>query len=726
MTDPEHPEEAQADPKGGFATFLAELRRRKLGPFLIGYTAIAWVLLQLGEIVMPAFGLGDGALRVLVISIALAFPPAAALAWLFDLTRDGFKRTVTVAQGSALPRAALAAASLVVAGGAGLWLNANGLLSGTGSESADPAPLVAYDPAEPISSVAVLPLRDNSEDASLGYLGAGMQDELIMHLGQLDGLRVVSRSSVDRYAFDTASAPQIGRDLGVEALIEGSVNRSDTLLRAMLRLVHAPSDTQLDAFTVDTVGMDPLSFQTFVAEVAALRVDLTLKGVGEAELALAETPPAQPGGRPWSRRWITDTAARIDPAAAELYLLGMDAFQSEEAGGWERAREHFAEALRHDSSFAPAIAGLAATRLSAALGDGVIDSAEAEAAFGQASRALDVDPGIPEVREVFALVSRATGNRSGSWPRLAEAGAVNAPVTADAGGLEGLEIDALAFDTTLVEGVTGLGRTLANRIAILGGEDPGPAASTGVAARPGAVDRPGGQRGRDRRVREALWLMGSGDLGGAADRLREVVDAADGGPPEAWSLLVNVLASAGDAARVADAFAEWGTSGASNAPDDSTVGALVQALSAEGMPAYWEWRIARLMEGGGGPEGTGGARRMELARAHAGAGDREQALRFLRQGFERREPEVFTILRDPVWDALRRDEEFMEIAHLVRELWYSRTISRDPEAVNRDSARINRDSAGINRDMGVVNRGPGPAGERHFPRPGRTSGVAFL
>lgn len=658
-------------PRSGLAEFVAELRRRKLGPFLIAYTAFAWVLLQLGEIVMPAFGLGDGALRLLVIGIALLFPPAAALAWLFDLTRQGFRRTVTVAQYSAAPRIALVLTSLLVAGGAGLWLHANGMLAGEDGD--EPISLAAYPPEEPITSVAVLPLRDNSEDASLAHIGAGMHDEIIMYLGQVDGLRVVSRSSVERYAGEDASAPQIGKELGVEALIEGSVNRSDTLLRATLRLVHAPSDTQMDAFTIDTTGMDALSFQSFVAATTADRVDAALRPESELASRARDGPPigrTAPGG------------GQADPAAVEAYLTGLQAFDREDGESLAAAASHFEEAIRLDSSFAPAFTGLAVTRIALALEDGLLDSAEAIASYEDASQALTMAPYSTEARDIFSLVSRAAGRRQ---PELGEREEPAEPLRISIGDGEPTTVDISALDTVLIGGATRLGRSLAARLVARGssvgsGDDD--------SSRPSSVDT---------ELREALWLIGNGEFVRAADNLRSFVRADGKTSDRAWQFLINTVASAGDPDDLAETIVDWSESGASEAPGVNEAVEIASAVAAAGLKAFWSWQAGRLKEADSLAEKPS---RTELARAHAGAGLSGEALDYLSQALAAGEPQIFTILNDPVWDGLRRDDRFIEIARLVRELRFSPAIRADGDLRPGGSPRGGRRPA----------RGPGPGG----------------
>ena len=98
---------SQDQQPSAFGQFMAEMRRRHVVRFALGYAAVAFVVLQLAEIVFPAFGLGEAGLRVLVIVVALGFPPATVLAWVFDITADGIKRTEGDGADSVAPRLAL-------------------------------------------------------------------------------------------------------------------------------------------------------------------------------------------------------------------------------------------------------------------------------------------------------------------------------------------------------------------------------------------------------------------------------------------------------------------------------------------------------------------------------------------------------------------------------------------------------------------------------------------
>ncbi|HIF21336.1 MAG TPA: hypothetical protein EYQ27_05370 [Gemmatimonadetes bacterium] len=152
--------------------FVSEMRRRHVVRFALGYAAAAFVILQLADPVFPAFGLGENALRILVIVLALGLPPAAVVAWIYDVTRDGIVRTEGGAD-NVVPRLALLVVTVSVVSGLGVWLAALGVFAPAESaasladtRSTFQEPLAEYDPTAPIRSIAVLPLEDFSSDGT--------------------------------------------------------------------------------------------------------------------------------------------------------------------------------------------------------------------------------------------------------------------------------------------------------------------------------------------------------------------------------------------------------------------------------------------------------------------------------------------------------------------------------------------------------------------------------
>jgi TolB-like protein len=333
-----------------FTHFVEELARRRVWRTALAYGAVVFVLLQLGEIVFPAFGAPQWALRALVISSFLGFPVALCCAWVFDITPRGIKRTLGVSHsdrgmlsvGRTLPRLALLAVTFATVGGVGWWtlrdtvghqVSALEPTTGPALPAAD-----AGDSVTPVTSLAVLPLDDFSEEEGGEYFTAGLHEELVSRLSQPDLARVVSRTTVVQYDRSGKTMPAIARDLGVEGVLEGSVFRAGNRVRITVQLIHGPTDTHLWADSYEGTLDDPIALQREVAEAVA-------KGIrNELMPESSESPEAV-------------RLAEKDHLPEE-YLKG----RREESKGTPEAlasaARHYRRVLEDDSSFLPARAGL--------------------------------------------------------------------------------------------------------------------------------------------------------------------------------------------------------------------------------------------------------------------------------------------------------------------------------------------------------------------------------
>ena len=618
-----------------FADFVAEMRRRRVVRFALGYCAVAFVVLQLGEIVLPAFGLGDTGLRILVVLVVLGFPPGIALAWIFEFTREGIRRTRGGLQGM-LPRIVFLVFTVGIAGGLAGWFSARGAFTpGNGDEA---IVLEEYDPSEPVRSIAVLPLDDFSPDGGQAYFASALQEELTVQLSRLDWLRVASRTSVMQYEGTTTPAPVIGRELGVDALVEGSVTRSGDQVRITLQLIHAGSDSHIDAFRFDREMTDVLALQTEVA----MAVVSGIPGPGEQPVELA---------------MVTGSS---NPDAQEAYLRGGYEFRLGTSEGYRRAVAYFQEAFQRDSSFAPALAGLAGARFLADIEDGVLDESEIGQVSDEAARALALDSASAEVREVARFLER-------NLP--AEALAMQSQGSGRPPSPPGSPGGALArLDTAWTMTTTGIGRGLEEAVGrrILESDEEDPR----------------------RRVFAARRLAGSGRIGSAIEVLQAVVTSHPGDGP-AWETLARSHASAGDVAAAVETMRRWSASGLQAAPHADAVEQLERAVESGGTAGYWSWQLDRLhairAEG----------RRVwptSLAEASAGAGDREGALDQLREALETEDPRLMMLRTDPAWDPLRDDPAFVEIApggadSLCRFRTSARRTGRPPQSTNAVGGR---------------------------------------
>ena len=189
-----------------------------------------------------------------------------------------------------------------------------------------------------IRSIAVLPLENLSGDPSQEYFSQGLTDELITALAQMHNVRVISRTSVMQYAGVHKPMRQIAGELGVDAVVEGSVARSADRVRVRAQLIRAASDEHIWAEAYERDARDLLALQADLAHDIARQIGALM-------------PPGPRGGL---------TAARtIDPQAHELYLKGRYFFGKREAEGYREAADYFQQAIAIDSNYAAAYAGLA-------------------------------------------------------------------------------------------------------------------------------------------------------------------------------------------------------------------------------------------------------------------------------------------------------------------------------------------------------------------------------
>jgi len=474
----------------------------------------------------------------------------------------------------------------------------------------------------PIRSIAVLPLADFSPDGSQAYFTAGMHEELIAKLSQLEGIRVVSRTSVMRYVGTTKSAPEIGRELGVDALITGSVNRSEDQVRITLQIIHASSDSHIQTLQFDREVGNALALQTEVAHSVAREID------SEHDEELFDR-----------------TTMNAEPAAQEAYLMGKHEYDRGTAEGYRMAFDYFLDALESDPDFAPAMAGLAGARFLVDTEDGEVDPAEIEMARTEAARALAMDTHSIEAREVYSYIERSIpiimpAPQGVPAPTHEAAGTSTVRVVTIPGMPDSIRVDIASFDTEWISAVSGLGQRLEERVRQ-------------------HFMREGSNPGRQQTL-AARQLMGSGRFVEARGMLEEVVIGSPDIVP-AWEMLTRSEVSEGDVSGAVDVVVRWQQTGAVGAPDEQVVSRLQQAVEDDGVQGYWTWTLDRMEEAE--DEGRD-VPHAALAAAHAGAGDDEAALEHLRVALERAERGLQTLRWDPVWDDLRSDERFQE---LVRE-----------------------------------------------------------
>src|SRR5213075_2465952 len=199
--------------------FFAELKRRNVYKVAVAYAVVGWLLVQVTTQVFPIFEIPNWALRLIVLAIIIGFPIALVLAWAFELTPEGLKRTEDVDLAAQARRKSHAWIYIVVIGAAvSIGLFFLGRYT-AGNATARPGGSSAI----PEKSIAVLPLLNESGNPADEYFSDGLSEELIVALAQIHGLKVIVRSSSFRFKNKKEEPRSIGQKLGVSTLLKGTV-----------------------------------------------------------------------------------------------------------------------------------------------------------------------------------------------------------------------------------------------------------------------------------------------------------------------------------------------------------------------------------------------------------------------------------------------------------------------------------------------------------------------
>src|SRR6266487_98528 len=262
---------------------LTELKRRNVYRAAVAYGVVAWFLTQLTTQVFPFFEIPNSAVRFVVIALAVGFPIAMLLAWVYEFTPGGIVRTEDLdpVRARSVQRAAGRILDFIIIGV--LLLVIAMLIVGR---------LPFYrQTAESISqkSIAVLPFENRSEDKANAYFADGIQDEILTRLSKIADLKVISRTSTQQYKSARENLPEIAKQLGVAHILEGSVQKSGDSVRVNVQLIKAANDSHVWADTFDRKLTDILSVESEVAKAIAEQLRATLTGQEEQLIAAKPT-----------------------------------------------------------------------------------------------------------------------------------------------------------------------------------------------------------------------------------------------------------------------------------------------------------------------------------------------------------------------------------------------------------------------------------------------------
>jgi TolB-like protein/Tfp pilus assembly protein PilF len=396
-------------------SFFAELKRRNVYKVAIAYAVIGWLLVQAGSILFPTFEAPGWVMKVFVTIIAAGFPIALVIAWAFEMTPEGMKRTENVPPNEVIPQWGARKFAAMIASVA-LLAVALFVFQILRSKSIPPAPPAASTVSE--KSIAVLPFLNESGDASDEYFSDGLSEELIAALAKIDDLKVIGRSSSFRFKGKNEESKTIGEKLGVSTLLEGTVRKQADHVRIVAELINAADGRELWSRTFNRALKDIFAVQEEIAEAVAGSLELTLLGREDKSVRNAPTQSVEAhnayleGHFYFARRNLEDyrkavgffdEAIRLDPDYALAYAERSEAWTFIGDLSNEKQKEAWATA-RSDAEKAVAI-GPRLSEAHAALG-WVRFFVEWKFGEGLAElrRAKQLSPGNPTANDLLARV----------------------------------------------------------------------------------------------------------------------------------------------------------------------------------------------------------------------------------------------------------------------------------------------------------------------------------
>src|SRR6266436_3369991 len=321
--------------------FFGELRRRNVYKVAVAYAVVGWLLIQVATQVFPFLEIPNWAIRLIILAIAIGFPVALIIAWAFELTPEGIRRTEDADAAGQRSRGGIWMALVVIAAALSLGLFFLGRYTAGNVQSQNPASRGFGAPgSEAVAavsekSVAVLPMLNESGDPKDEYFSDGLSEELIAALAQIKDLKVIGRSSSFRFKERKEETKTIGEKLGVTTLLEGAVRKQGERVRIVAELINAADGIELWTRTFDRELKDIFAVQQEIAAAVASSLKTTLLG---------------------SEQGSSANPATKNTEAHNAYLQGHYYFQRRNLEDYRKAVSHYDEAIRLDPDYALAYA----------------------------------------------------------------------------------------------------------------------------------------------------------------------------------------------------------------------------------------------------------------------------------------------------------------------------------------------------------------------------------
>jgi len=356
------------------ANFFTELKRRNVYKVAVAYAVVAWLLIQAASILFPTFETPGWVMKVFVAVVVAGFPIALILAWAFELTPEGLKRTESADELSRKSGGRRVWIYVVIIAGA---ISVSLFFLGRYTASLGGG---ARQTESSEKSIAVLPFENLSADKANAYFAIGIQDEIMTRLAKIADLKVISRTSTQQYQSKPGNLSQIAKQLGVAHVLEGSVQKVGDQVRVNVQLIRADHDSHLWAETYDRKLNDIFGVESDIAKSIAQSLQAKLSGREEQAFGVKPTD---------------------NPDAYDAYLHGLvaEGESIDSVYSTQKAISYYKRAVHLDPAFALAWSRLsrAHSNLYPSFGDST------EAAKRALEEAQKLQPDSPETLLALAL-----------------------------------------------------------------------------------------------------------------------------------------------------------------------------------------------------------------------------------------------------------------------------------------------------------------------------------
>src|SRR5256714_876885 len=361
--------------------FFAELRRRNVYKVAVAYAVVGWVIAQIATQIFPFLEIPNWIVRLVIILIAIGFPIALVIAWAFEATPEGIKRTevADAMPGSAATGRKKHAWIYVVVIAATISVT----LFFLGRYTAGNKSVASASNELPAKSIAVLPFDNLSRDPDNGFFAEGVQDEILTRLAKVADLKVIARTSTQKFKSAPENLPDIAKQLGALNILEGSVQKVNDQVRVNVQLINALTNAHLWAEIYDRKLTDIFAVESDIAKTIADQLQAKL--TGSEKTAISKEPTA-------------------NTEAYELYHKGRSLWGKRTGDNIPKAIAFYEQAIARDPNYALAYAGLSSAYILAPFYANADRRDSGSKAKDAALKALRLDPNLAEAHTALGKV----------------------------------------------------------------------------------------------------------------------------------------------------------------------------------------------------------------------------------------------------------------------------------------------------------------------------------